>query len=115
MRLSDFKGEAALELLADLIEPAGEILSDKAVADAYRGKNKLKAVSIAIKNHKTAVMRIMATLDGVPVEEFKCNVFTLPIKLMEIMNDPELGLLFGSQGQTGDATSSGSASENTEE
>ena len=60
-------------------------------------------------------MQIMATIDGVPVDEYKCNVFTLPVKILELLNDPALVQLFTYQGQTGDAKSSGSVSENTEE
>ena len=67
------------------------------------------------EQEEKAVMQIMATMDGVPVEEYKCNVFTLPVKILQLLNDPALVQLFTYQGQTGDATSSGSASENTEE
>ena len=114
MKLSEYQGEAALDILADLIEPAGEIMSDKQIGDVFK-ENRFKAIGLAIKNHKRAVMQILATMDGVPVEEYKCNVFSLPVKILEILNDPELIQLFTYQGQTGDAKSSGSASENTEE
>ena len=114
MKLSEYQGEAALDILADLIEPAGEIMADKEIGDVFK-ENRFKAIGFAIKNHKKAVMRIMATMDGVPVEEYKCNVFTLPAKILELLNDPELIQLFTYQGQMGDAKSSGSASENTGE
>ena len=114
MKLSEYQGEAALEILADLIEPAGEIMSDKEIGEVFK-KNRFKAIGLAIKNHKKAVMQIMATMDGVPVDEYKCNVFTLPVKILELLNDSELIRLFTYQGQTGDANSSGSASENIEE
>ena len=114
MKLSEYQGEAALDLLADLIEPAGEIMSDKEIGEVFK-KNRFKAIGLAIKNHKKSVMQILATLDGVPVEEYKCNVFSLPVKILELLNDPEMIQLFQYQGQTGDANSSGSASENTEE
>ena len=114
MKLSEYQGEAALDILADLIEPAGEIMSDKEIGDVFK-KNRFKAIGLAIKNHKKAVMQIMATMDGVPVDEYKCNVFTLPVKILELLNDSELIRLFTYQGRTGDANSSGSASENTEE
>ena len=114
MKLSEYQGEAALDILADLIEPAGEIMSDKEIGEVFK-KNRFKAIGMAIKNHKKAVMHIMAIMDGVPVDEYKCNVFTLPVKILELLNTPELAQLFPSQGQTGDANSSGSASENTEE
>ena len=113
MKLSEYQGEAALDILADLIEPAGEIMSDKEIGDVFK-KNRFKAIGLAIKNHKKAVIQIMATMDGVPVDEYKCNVFTLPVKILELLNDSELIRLFTYQGQTGDANSSGSASENTE-
>ena len=114
MKLSEYQGEAALDILSDLIEPAGEIMTDKEIGDVFK-KNRFRAIGLAIKNHKKAVMQIMATMDGVPVEEYKCNVFSLPVKILEILNDPDLVQLFTYQGQTGDANSSGSASENTEE
>lgn len=114
MKLSEYQGEAALDILADLIEPAGEIMSDKQIGDIFK-ENRFKAIGLAIKNHKRAVMQILATMDGVPVEEYKCNVFSLPVKILELLNDQEMIQLFQYQGQTGDANSSGSASENTEE
>lgn len=114
MKLSEYQGEAALDILADLIEPAGEIMSDKQIGDIFK-ENRFKAIGLAIKNHKMAVMQILATMDGVPVEEYKCNVFSLPVKILEILNDPEMIQLFQYQGQTGDANSSGSASVNTED
>ena len=111
MKLSEYQGEAALDILADLIEPAGEIMSDKEIGEVFK-KNRFKAVALAIKKHKNAVMKIMSTIDGIPVEEYKCNVFTLPVKILELLNDPALVQLFTYQGQTGDANSSGSASAN---
>ena len=114
MKLSEYQGEAALDILADLIEPAGEIMSDKEIGDVFK-ENRFKAIGLAIRNHKKAVMQILATMDGVPVEEYKCNVFSLPVKILEILNDPEMIQLFQYQGQTGDAKSSGSASVNTED
>ena len=114
MKLSEYHGEAALDLLADLIEPAGEIMSDKEIGDVFK-ENRFKAIGLAIKKHKKAVMQILATMDGVPVDEYKCNVFTLPMKILELLNDPDLVQLFTYQGQTGDAKSSGSVSKNIEE
>ena len=114
MKLSEYHGEAALDVLADLIEPVGEIMSDKEIGEVFK-ENRFKAIGIAIKNHKKAVMQILATMDGVPVDEYKCNVFTLPVKILELLNDHDIIQLFTYQGQTGDAKSSGSASENIEE
>ena len=114
MKLSDYKGEEALDLIVELLDPITKIMSDKQIADAYQKVSKLEAIKIAIKNHKTEVIEILAILDGEDPKEYEVNIFTLPVKILEILNDPELIKLFGSQGQTGGAKSSGSVSENIE-
>ena len=112
MKLSELKGEAAINCLADIIEPAVAILSDKEVVDAVKSDNKIGAITKALKLHKKEVADIVAALDGVSVDEI--NVISLPMKLLEILNDPIVVNLFQSQGQTEGQTSSGSASENIE-
>lgn len=115
MKLSEIKGEQALDVLADLIEPASEIMTDEVVRACARSGNKLKAIKMAIKNHKRAVIAILAALDGVEdVDSYEVNVLTLPAKFVEIFNDPDVMSLFTSQGQKTEKTSSGSATENTE-
>ena len=115
MKLSAYKDEAALDLLAELIEPAAEILGDEEVRNAAASGNSWRAVSLAIKRHKTCVMQVLAALDGVPVEEFHCNVMTLPAKLIELFDDPDIAQLFTFAGQMAEETPSGSLTANTEE
>ena len=116
MKLSDYKDDEALDLLVELIDPAAEIFSDVQIANILRNKQPaIKAVKLAIKNHKKAVMKILATLDGVDVKDYHCNVLTLPVALLNILNDKELMDFFAFQGQTEGATNSGSVMENTEE
>ena len=106
MRLSEIKGEAALDLLADIIEPMTEIMSDPKVKELFEKKDKAAVIKCIIKNHKSAIIEILATVDGVPVKDYDMNVFTLPIKLLELFNDPELINFFTSQGLMEDQTSS---------
>lgn len=123
MKLSDYRGDDALEVLAELLEPAVEILADADIAAAWRDKNpnktrgqkQLKAVSIAIKKHKEAVIAILAALDHETPDEYreKINVVTLPKKLLEVLNDKDLRNFFTSQEQTKGEPSC-SASESTE-
>lgn len=123
MKLSEYRGDDALEVLAELIEPAVEILADADIAAAWRDKNpnktrgqkQLKAVSIALKKHKEAVIAILAALDHETPDEYrkKINVVTLPKKLLEVLNDKDLRTFFISQEQTG-VKPSGSASASTE-
>ena len=115
MKLSEFRGDEALDVLADLIEPTYDIMSDKKLKKEIEKGNKVKAVSLAIKGHKKAVTTILAVLDREDPKTYEVTLFTLPAKLLEVFNDPALTELFQSQGQTGDATSSTPASESTEE
>jgi hypothetical protein len=115
MKLSEIKGEQALDVLADIIEPASEIMSDKLVSAAAKSGQQVKAIKLAIKGHKRALIEIMAALDGAEVDEYEVNVLTLPAKLLEILNDPMVMSLFTSQGQKTEKTSSGSATENIED
>ena len=113
-KLNEFRGEEALDLLADLIEPAAEIMTDKQLVALFRERNMAKAASVAIKGHKRAVLQILALLNGEDPEAYAPSVFALPKMLLEVLNDPELVDLFSSQGQTEEQTNSGSATVNTE-
>lgn len=94
MKLSDLKGEAALDALADMIEPASEIMTDTKFVQFIREGNKLKAVQYAIKNHKEAIIAIMAASEGASPDEYEINLVSLPKKLLEVFNDPEIVDLF---------------------
>lgn len=112
MKLSEYKDEQAIDLLADIIEPATEIMADAEVKKMFKEKaSKVAAIKYAIKNHKSAVMEILAALDGVPVEEYHCNVFTLPMKCLEILSDEDLISFFTSAAQTMEVKPSGSPTE----
>lgn len=110
MKLSEVKGEKALDMLADLIEPIMEIIEDKEVSKILKSRHSKdkadstkiilgRAVSAAIKNHKKAVITILATLDDIPVDQYECNLLSLPKKMMDIINDPAIFDLFTSQSQ----------------
>ena len=114
MRLSDLKGEKALEALGEIIEPAVKIMQDPAVVSAARAGNTLEIVKIMCKNHKKEIITILAVLDGEDPDTYEVSLLTLPAKLLELLNDPEVQKLFTSPGQTEGETSFGSVSENTE-
>ena len=113
MKFEELKNEQAIEVLADMFDSIVEIASDDAIKSAARSDNKILVIKLMLKNHARSIFELMAVLDGVPVEEYECNVLTLPAKLIELFNRPEFGFLFPSQGQTEESTSSGSATENT--
>ena len=113
MKLSEFKDDAALDLIADIIEPATEILADPAIKEAF-SRSKLAAIKVAIKNHKSAIKEIIARLDGKKPEEYHFTALSLPVKLLSLLNDPELQQLFTLSGRTEGENACSSASENTE-
>lgn len=123
MKLSEFKDEEALDLLADIIEPVGTILEDKEIAKIYEEnksdgfgiKAKLKLVSVMIRNHKPEVIEILAKLNKQDASEFHCNVLTLPKELLSLINDPLMIDFFVSQVQSEGEISSAPATEITEE
>ena len=116
MKLSEIKGDDALEVITKIIEPIAQIASDKKLqADRKAGKPKLLIIKYVLENYKPQVFEILAALNQTSVDEYKKTVslISLPMEIMEILNDPEVMVLFNSQSQT-EKTSSGSASENTE-
>lgn len=117
MKLTDYKNEDALDLLADILDPFSEILADKEIIKMFQDKNatRIKAVQYLLKEHKKPILQIMARLDGVPVEQYEINLLDIPKKLLEILNDKELIDFFRSQGQTMAGGSFGSVTENTTE
>jgi len=107
MKLSEFKGERAIEVIADLIEPIADIASDPKCADLFHGDVKkgesardagirnLKAkVPYLLKTHKKSVIAILAILSDAPVESM--NLFTIAKGVVEIFSDKELIELFTS-------------------
>lgn len=116
MKLSDIKGEKALEVLADLLGPAREIFKDTEVLKILK-EDKLECVSYVLKNHTKNVLTILALTEGVPVEEYKetCNVMSLPNKLLEIFTDTDLMGFLYSQVPEEAMTFFGRATESTEE
>lgn len=106
MKISEYKGEQALDLLDAIIEPATEIIADTEVHSLLQNSNILKTARYCLKNHRQAVIEIMSALDGVSAEEYlaNCSVLTLPLKVVEILNDKELLEVFRSVGAKKDET-----------
>lgn len=106
MKLSEIKGERALDVLADLIDPVSEIFGDKEIMTALQsGKAPAKAIKLALKNHKRAVLDMMAAIDGEDPETYQPSLFVLPKRLLDLLNDPEVQRLFSSQEVTSDEIS----------
>lgn len=93
-KLSEIKGEEALDVLAEIIEPAAEIFTDENVKKALKSESRIKAAKIILKDHKKAILTLMAALEETPVEEYKPTLLALPALILGVLNDPELQSLF---------------------
>jgi len=107
MKLSEIKGERAVEVIADLIEPIANIASDKECSDLFSvkpvkdedkkvtaRKHLVKKVPLLLKTHKRDVIQIIATLDGKTIDEM--NLFSITAALIGMIQDEALIELFTS-------------------
>ena len=93
MKLSEFRGEDAIDVLAEIIVPATEIINDAGIKkDWNNGADFATCLIIALKEHKDAVITILATMEQKPKEEFlkDVTIFTIPAKLVDLIGDEAL-------------------------
>lgn len=114
MKLSEIKGTRALTVLADLIDPMSEIIQDEQFKALLKTKEKAKIAKYLLTNHNTNVIKVLALINGEDPATYEPSLLSLPLMLIELMNDPDVINLFGSQDQTTESASSGPATENTE-
>ena len=108
MKLSEFKDEKAIEVVAKLLVPIGRIVSNKDNAKSRGGSN-LEFASAILANNPSDVKDMLAILNDVDPSEYHCNAATVIFDVMNMLADEQLLKLFGLQRQT--QTSSTSASE----
>ena len=111
MRLSDFKGGDALDLMADILEPITKVLSDPKTKELRN--NRVKLIQHILRSHKEETLDVYHILYGESKEE--ATPVDLVRMVVEFLSDPELKDLFSLQGQNEGADYSGSATENTED
>ena len=128
MKLSDIQGERVFDVIADIIDPIANIAEDEKASAMFR-REKLpdgmtvkqfatqrarKALPALLKDHKTDIIAILASIEGVSAESYK-GALTL-VKLMQdatelLADDAFTALFISAQSEK----SSGSAQENTED
>ena len=117
MKISDFKGENAIEFIGDIIEPVSKIFSDEIVRGFFskNADNKYAIVKHICKEYATEAIEVLAAMQGITPEEYEGNPFTIMMQVFEIMNDPDLLSVFTLSEQKTASTSFGSASTNSED
>ena len=112
MRISEVRGEKAVDMLADLLDPITEIASDATVKEAVVNGSRIDAVRTILKSHKKQVLKILAILDEENPDTYSPSLPEIPMKILEFFNDPVFAPFFSSQGQKQEEVHSGSATEN---
>ena len=110
-KLSEFEGDAAFNVIADLMMYINEIKKNPETQKLLKAKD-VDVESALFKDNKHAITGILAALSGVPIEEYRFTAYTLIRDFTEAFKDPGVQMLFGVQRQT--PASAGSASESTE-
>lgn len=111
-KISEIKGEDALDVLADIIDEIAVICADKVFVNVIEHGTQLNIVKYLMKNHKKEIIKILAVLNGCDPVTYKPSLLELPIMLIALLNDPDVSSLFRSEDSV---TSSGSVTESTEE
>ena len=113
MKISEIRGEHALEVLADILDPVTVIASDTKFQEFLIKGNKIGAAKYLFKKRPKETLVILAYLDGEDPKDYNPTLPQIPAKILEILNDPVFRPFFESQGRSQEDASSGSATENT--
>jgi len=125
MKLSEIKGEKAVEVIADLIEPIANIAADqenlqlfrnkrqKGESDSELGLREIKEkIPNLLKTHKTDVLTILCAINGTDPNEL--SVFDVFKGAVELTNDKEFMSLFLSSVKPEDGTQPTESSANAD-
>ena len=114
-KLSDFTDEKGIEIASEVLSVILEMIADERNRAQEGEKNKFKMFTAFMRNTPDKMKEIFAILSEKDVKTYHCDGAEAMTNMMVLANDPIILGLFTSQSQTGDAKSSGSVSENTEE
>lgn len=92
-KLSEIKGEEALDVIAEILVPITAIANDDEVKEGFE-TNVAKCISIMLKKYKAEVMHILAVVDGKKVEDLDFDILELTGSLVELLNEPAVQSLF---------------------
>ena len=114
-RLSDYKGKEAMELWADLLEPAIKVFGDKEIATALRRKAMLPSAKMMVERYPDEVISMMLRIDDTPIDGLNI-ILRLVTILAEVGSNPTVKSFFPSLAEEEkEETPFGSAMESTEE
>ena len=115
-KLSDYQGEQAIELWADLLVPLTNIFGDPKMQNVFTGKMpRIKKAQKILTAHKEDTEAILLKIDPTPLNGLNIVVRLVNL-ILEIENSEEIKGFFASARQASAATtSSGDVTETTTE
>lgn len=94
-KLSDYKGEEAIDLWANMLDPLSRILSDKSIAQSVKsGKPKAVIAKDILKSHKDEAVEILQCIDDTPLDGINL-VLRLISLINELGENEEIKAFFG--------------------
>lgn len=113
MKLGDFKGEKAIEVIADLIEPITNIAEDQGNLQLFHAKRQegesdremavrdfKTKIPLLLKTHKKDILTILSVINDIDAE--KISLMDIIKGTNELLNDKDfMSLFFSSVSQTG--------------
>ena len=99
MKLSQIKGDRAYDIFTEVIEPIGNIMMDEEARNMLSDMKDKKATKILpkiMKSHKNDLIKILAILDGVSINEYKesLTLSKLTNDFVDLLTDEESQKLF---------------------
>ena len=114
-KLSDFSGEAGIRVAAQVLARIMRILTNTKNLELNGERNPVILFTAFMENSPKEMQEIFAILSEKDPATYDCDAAEAMMNMLILANDPIVVRLFISQRQTGGATSSASASENTGE
>lgn len=130
MKLSEIKGERTIDVIAEIIEPVINIAEDNEAVEIFERKplpegmtakqfitKRLKTgLPKLLKNHKSDIITIIATIDGVEYSEYaeNLNLATLMRDCVDLITDDAFMVFFKSA-QNGETPSADAPLNTTDE
>ena len=111
MKLSEFKGEKAFEVVAAIMTPIAKIMKSDVMQNATV-HSRMELAQLLLKADTGAVREILAILSDKVLGEYECTATTLMYDIMALVADDDFTALFISPGQKREEKPSRSASEN---
>lgn len=112
MKLSDYKNEDALDLLADLLDPVSDIMTDAEMRKVAESADRMAIAKYVLKNKQKQVVQILARMDGKTPDKYSATITEMFAQIMDVLNDKTMLDFFASQAQKITGVSSGPVTEN---